>query len=98
MNIRRLVVAAVISLVSMRGAAQCAVPAAAQLQKDVAKYKTVTVTVDDCIVQLNGQVTRLSESWDVERKFRASAWASGVANYLSIAAPVVDDTKLRKNV
>jgi osmotically-inducible protein OsmY len=98
MKIRLLVLAGMISLVPTLRAGQCAAPDADALRKDVAKYKNITVTVDDCIVQLNGQVNRLSDAWDVERKFRKYPWAGGVANYLSVAAPAVDDNKLRKNV
>jgi osmotically-inducible protein OsmY len=99
MNIRLFVLAGVFSLVPTLVAAQgCLAPDAEALRKDVAKYKNITVTVDDCIVQLNGQVNRLSDAWDVERKFRNFPWAAGVTNYLSVAGPVVDDAKLRRNV
>jgi osmotically-inducible protein OsmY len=98
MNIRQIALAGVIGLVSMRVAAQCAAPSAAQLQKDVAQYKAITVTVDDCVVQLNGSVERLKDAWDVEQKFRARPWAARVVNYLSIVGPMVDDGKLRKDV
>jgi osmotically-inducible protein OsmY len=99
MNIRPFVLATVVSLVPTLGMAQrCAAPDAAALRKDVAKYKNITVSVDDCIVQLNGQVDRLSDAWDIERKFHKSPWASGVVNYLSVVGPVVDDGKLRKDV
>jgi hypothetical protein len=96
---RVLVLAGILGLVQMVPAAQaCVVPDAAALSKDVAKYKTVTVTVDDCIVQLNGHVGKLSESWDVERKFRKDAWASGVTNYLTVVTPAVTDQSLRRSV
>jgi osmotically-inducible protein OsmY len=99
MNLRLFVLAGVISLVPTLGVAQrCLAPDGAALQKDVAKYKNITVTVDDCIVQLNGQVNRLSDSWDVENKFHKVGWSAGVTNYLSVVGPMVDDTKLRKNV
>ena len=99
MNTRLFVLTAVFSLVPTLGVAQaCVVPDAAALRKDVAKYKNITLTVDDCIVQLNGQVNRLSDSLDVERKLRKLPWAAGVANYLSVAGPTLDDSKLRKNV
>jgi osmotically-inducible protein OsmY len=94
-----LVLAGVFGLLQMVPAAQaCVVPDAAALSKDVAKYKTVAVTVDDCIVQLNGHVDRLSQSWDVERKFRKDAWSSGVANYLTVITRTVDDKNLRRSV
>ena len=76
----------------------CVVPDAAALSKDVAKYKHITVTVDDCIVQLNGQVSRLSRSWDVERKFRKAKWASGVSNNLTVNGPIVNDKNLQRSV
>lgn len=96
---RLLVLGGVFGLVQVLPAAQaCVVPDAAALSKDVAKYKTVTVTVDDCIVQLNGSVGRLSQSWDVERKFRKAAWSSGVANYLTVVGPAVNDNSLRRSV
>ncbi len=99
MNIKLVVLAGVFAVVPTLGMAQaCLAPDAAALQKNVAKHKNITVTVDDCIVHLNGQVNRLSDSWDVERKFRTFPWAAGVANYLSVAAPAVEDTKLRRNV
>jgi hypothetical protein len=103
MRARLLAVAGVLVLVFVFGqqlaAAQpCAVPDAAALNKEVAKYKNVTVTVDDCIVHLNGQVDRLSESWDIARKFRKLDWVSGVANHLSVGGPVVEDGKLQRNV
>lgn len=83
---------------ALAAAPACVVPDAAALSKDVAKYKTITVTVDDCIVQLNGSVGRLSQSWDVERKFRKDAWSSGVANYLTVVTPTVNDNNLRRSV
>jgi hypothetical protein len=96
---RLLVLAGILSFAQAAFAAQpCVVPDAAELSKDVAKYKTVTVTVDDCIVQLNGNVGRLSESWDVERKFRKASWSSGVANYLTVVSPTVKDDNLRRSV
>jgi hypothetical protein len=94
-----LVLAGVLAFIQMLPLAQaCVVPDAAALSKDVAKYKTVTVTVDDCIVQLNGHVGKLSESWDVERKFRKDAWSSGVTNYLTVVTPAVTDQNLRRSV
>jgi hypothetical protein len=95
---RLLVWAGVLGLVLTIPVKACVVPDAAALSKDVAKYKTVTVTVDDCIVQLNGHVGKLSESWDVERKFRKDAWSSGVANYLTVVTPAVNDKDLRRSV
>jgi hypothetical protein len=96
---RVLVLACVLGVVPMLPLARgCVVPDAAALGKDVAKYKTVTVTVDDCIVQLNGHVGRLSQSWDVERKFRKDVWSSGVANYLTVVTPTVTDKNLRSSV
>ena len=96
---RVLVLAGVLGFVHMLPAAQaCVVPDAAALSKDVAKYKTITVTVDDCIVQLHGHVGRLSQSWDVERKFRKDSWSSGVANYLTVVTPTVNDNNLRRSV
>jgi osmotically-inducible protein OsmY len=96
---RFLVLAGVLGFAQTLAAAPaCAVPDAAALSKDVAKYKTVTVTVDDCIVQLNGSVSRLSQSWDLERKFRKVSWSSGVANYLTVVSPVVKDDNLRRSV
>src|ERR1035438_5518576 len=93
------VLAGILSFAQAAFAAQpCVVPDAAALSKDVAKYKTVTVTVDDCIVQLNGSVGRLSQSWDVERKFRKDSWSSGVANYLTVVTPTVNDNNLRRSV
>jgi osmotically-inducible protein OsmY len=99
MKVKWIAVASVLSLLPALSATQaCLVPDAAALQKDVAKYKSVTVTVDDCIVHLNGQVNRLSDSWDVERKFRTLSWVSGVRNELAVTAPSVEDGKLQKNV
>jgi osmotically-inducible protein OsmY len=96
---RLLYLICVVGLVQMLPAARaCVVPDAVALSKDVAKYKTITVTVDDCIVQLNGSVGRLSQSWDVERKFRKDAWSSGVANYLTVVTPTVNDNSLRRSV
>jgi len=43
-------------------------------------------------------VDRLSQSWDVERKFRKAAWSSGVANYLTVVSPTVKDDNLRRSV
>ena len=96
---RLLVLAGILSFAQAAFAAQpCVVPDAAELSKDVAKYKTVTVTVDDCIVQLNGHVGRLSQSWDAERKFRKASWSSGAANYLTVVTPRVTDKNLRWSV
>src|SRR5580704_15884382 len=96
---RVLVLACILGVIPMLPLAHgCVVPDAAALGKDVAKYKTVTVTVDDCIVQLNGHVGRLSQSWDVERKFRKDVWSSGVANYLTVVTPTVTDKNLRSSV
>jgi osmotically-inducible protein OsmY len=96
---RLLVLAGILSFAQAAFAAQpCVVPDAAELSKDVAKYKTVTVTVDDCIVQLNGHVGKLSQSWDAERKFRKASWSSGVANYLTVVTPTVTDKNLRWSV
>ncbi len=99
MPYRVLVLAGVVGLALLVPTAQaCTVPDAAALSKDVAKYKTVVVTVDVCIVQLNGHVDQLSHSWDIERKFRKDAWSSGVANRLVVVAAIVTDQNLRRSV
>lgn len=96
---RLLVLGGVFGIVQALPAAQpCVAPDPAALSKDVAKYKHITVTVDDCIVQLNGQVSRLSKSWDVERKFRKAKWATGVANNLTVDGPTVNDKSLQRRV
>src|SRR5579871_6658411 len=84
-NTRLLALAAIIVFAATAAFAQrCSAPEAASLEKDVAKYKTVTVSVDDCFVTLSGSVNKLSDAWDIENKFRKYPWASRVANYITV--------------
>ncbi|GEM_PF-3119770 len=98
-NTRLLALAAIIVFAATAAFAQrCSAPEAASLEKDVAKYKTVTVSVDDCVVTLSGSVNKLSDAWDIENKFRKYPWASRVANYITVIGGPTDDDKVRKDV
>jgi len=72
--------------------------ATAALSKDLAKYKGVTVHIDDCIAHIDGQVERLSDAWDIEKKLRKHDWLAGVTNYLTVVGPMVDDYTLRSKI
>jgi hypothetical protein len=79
----------------------CSVPDSAAysaLNRELAKYKNVTVQIDDCIGHLSGHVDRLSDSWDIERKLRKHQWLAGVQNHLTVGGPVVEDGKLRATI
>ena len=68
------------------------------LNKDVAKYKTVSVTVDDCVAVLNGQVEKLSDKLAIARRARRYDALTAVSNRIVVAVPIVDDLTLVNHV
>src|SRR6266404_2232394 len=63
----------------------------AALNKDVSKYKTVSVTVDDCVAVFSGQVEKLSEKLAIARRAKRYDALTAVSNRIVVAVPVVDD-------
>jgi osmotically-inducible protein OsmY len=65
----------------------------AALSKDFAKYKTVSVTVDDCVATINGTVTRYTDKVTIDHTARKHG-VSSVSNNVVVNAPVVADADL----
>src|SRR5450755_4767334 len=63
------------------------------LAKDFAKYKTVSVTVDDCVATISGTVNRYSDKMSIQQKARKHD-VSSVSNNVVVDAPVVGDADL----
>jgi len=70
----------------------------AGLSKDLAKYKTVSVTVDDCVATLSGQVDRMSDQLAALRKARKYDALNAVVNKIVVVVPAVDDQTLTQDV
>jgi osmotically-inducible protein OsmY len=71
---------------------------AGALTKDLSKYKTVTVVVDDCVAVLSGQVERLSDKLTVARKAHKYEALDSVVNHIAVVTPMVDDQTLVQDV
>lgn len=68
------------------------------LSKDLSKYKTINVTVDDCVATLNGQVDRLSDKMTAARKAHKYGDLTAVIDNIQVVSPVVEDDKLADEV
>src|SRR5258708_23549896 len=68
------------------------------LSRDLAKYRTVTVTVDDCVAVLSGRVERLSDKLAAARHANKYGALTGVVNHINVVVPLVDDQTLVSDV
>jgi len=65
----------------------------AGLTKDLAKYKTVRVAVDDCTATISGSVPRYSDWLSIQHK-ASKHGVTSVSMKVLVNAPVVDDAVL----
>ena len=70
----------------------------ARLSKDLAKYKTVTVSVDDCVATLSGQADSMSDKLAALRKARKYGALNAVVNKIAVMVLDVDDQTLTRDV
>jgi osmotically-inducible protein OsmY len=68
------------------------------LTRDLAKYKTVSVNVDDCVAVLSGQVDRLSDKLPASKRAYKYDALTMVVNHIAVVTPVVDDQTLVKDI
>jgi osmotically-inducible protein OsmY len=66
----------------------------ASLSKDLAKYSGVTVSVDDCVATLTGQVDRFPDKQAATKKAKSYGAISRIVNNITVAGPVVSDADL----
>ncbi len=64
------------------------------LSKDLAKYPGISVSVDDCVATLSGQVNRLPDKLAAYRKAKGYGAITNVVNNVSVAGPMVPDAEL----
>jgi osmotically-inducible protein OsmY len=70
----------------------------AALAKDLSKYKTVSVTVNDCVAELTGRVESLRDKMAAAGRARKFDALSAVVNHIVVVTPMVDDQTLVRNV
>ena len=66
----------------------------AALSKDFAKYKTVSVAVDDCVATISGTVNRYNDKMAIQQKARKQSGITSVSMKVVVNAPIVEDADL----
>ena len=66
----------------------------ASLSRDLAKYPGVSVSVDDCVATLNGQVDRFTDKQAALRKARSYGAITSIVNKINVGGPTVADNEL----